>query len=168
VREVETTVRTRTHTWSDPLATAAAARESDGMTFLRRLMAGELAPPPIATTLGFHLAEVEEGRAVFTLEAAEFHFNPIGSVHGGVFAILLDSAAGCAVQTTLPAGTGYTSQDLSVKFLRGLYADSGTIRCEGVVLHRGSRTALAEARLYDGEGRLAGHATSTCLILGGR
>lgn len=120
--------------------------------------------PPIATTLGFGVEEVEEGRVVFTMEPAEFHFNPIGSVHGGVFATLLDSAAGCAVHSALPAGARYTSPDLSVKFLRGLGAGSGPVRCEGLVIHMGSRTALAEARLFDGAGRLCAHATSSCLI----
>ena len=157
-------VRERTHSWADPLATAAAAARTDGLTFLRRLVAGELPGPPITTTLGFALAEVEHGRAVFVLEPGEHHFNPIGSVHGGVFATLLDSAAGCAVHSTLPVGVRYTSLDLSVKFLRGLGAASGPVRCEGVVVHRGGRTALAEARLFDGAGRLRAHATSSCLL----
>lgn len=121
-------------------------------------------PAPIATTLGFTVLDVESGRVVFGMEPAEFHVNPIGSVHGGVFATLLDSAAGCAVHSALPAGTSYTSLDLSVKFLRGLHADSGPVRCEGLVVHLGRRTALAEARLFDGAGRLCAHATSTCLL----
>ena len=158
-------VRERTHSWQDPLLTAAAAREVDGLTFLRRLAAGEVPPAPVAATLGFTLLEVESGRVVFGLEPAQFHYNPIGSVHGGVFATLLDSAAGCAVHSMLPAGTRYTTLDLSVKFLRGLDADSGPVRCEGVVVHLGGRTALAEARLHDGAGRLCAHATSSCLIL---
>jgi uncharacterized protein (TIGR00369 family) len=158
-------VRERAHTWEDPLLTAAIAAELDGLTFLRRLVSGELPAPPIATTLGFTLEEVEEGRAVFVLQPAEFHFNPIGSVHGGVFATLLDSAAGCAVHSALPAGVRYTSLDLSVKFLRGLGAASGEVRCEGTLLHLGARTALAEARLVDGAGRLCAHATSSCLVI---
>jgi len=164
--EAPAAVRERTHRWTDPLATAAVAAETDGLTFLRALIAGELPPPPIATTLGFTLAEVEHGRAVFVLEQpGEFHYNPIGSVHGGVFATLLDSAAGCAVHSALPAGVRYTSLDLSVKFLRGLGAGSGPVRCEGLVVHLGGRTALAEARLVDGAGRLCAHATSSCLII---
>jgi uncharacterized protein (TIGR00369 family) len=120
---------------------------------------------PIATTLGMTLEEVEEGRVVFGLVPAEFHFNPIGSVHGGVYATVLDSACGCAVHSTLPAGARYTSLDLSVKFLRGLDVAVGPVRCEGRVLHSGRRTALAEARLTDAAGRLYAHATSTCLVL---
>ncbi len=156
--------RERVHTWSDPRLTAAAALESDGLTFLRRMAAGEVPGPPIAQTLGFTTLEVDAGRVVFGMDPEEFHFNPIGSVHGGVFATLLDSAAGCAVHSMLPAGATYTSLDLSVKFLRGLGAGSGPVRCEGLVVHLGGRTALAEARLTDGRGRLCAHATSSCLI----
>lgn len=159
------TVRERTHTWHDPLRTAGAAAETDGLTFWKRVMNGELPPPPIATTLGFTVHEVEEGRVVFGMEPAEYHFNPIGSVHGGVFATLLDSATGCAVHSALPAGVRYTSLDLSVKFLRALGAESGEVRCEGLVVHLGGRTALAEARLWDGAGRLCAHATSSCLVI---
>lgn len=158
-------IRERTHQWSDPRETAASAMHSDGLTFIRAMASGEVPPPPIATLLGMSVAEVEPGRVVFTLEPAEFHFNPIGSVHGGVYATLLDSAAGCAVHTTLPLGARYTSLDLSVKFLRALRADSGTVRAEGTVVHAGSRTALTEARLLDGDGRLCATATSSCLII---
>lgn len=157
-------LRERTHDWSDPQATAAAARETDGLTFLRRMAAGEVPGPPIATTLGFTPIEVGPGRVVFGMDPAEFHVNPLGSVHGGVLATLLDSAAGCAVHSTLPAGTSYTSLDLSVKFLRALRVGSGPVRCEGLVVHRGGRTALAEARLTDAAGRLCAHATSSCMI----
>ena len=164
VDDLEPVLRERTHAWLDPRLTAAAARETDGLTFLRRMAAGEVPPPPIASTLGFAPLEVEPGRVVFGLDPAEFHFNPIGSVHGGVFATLLDSAAGCAVHSALPAGASYTSLDLSVKFLRGLGTGSGPVRCEGLVVHMGGRTALAEARLTDGQGRLCAHATSSCMI----
>ncbi len=158
-------VRERVHRWEDPLLSAAAARDVDGLTFLRMVAAGDVPAAPIAATLGFTVIEVAEGRVVFGMEPGEFHFNPIGSVHGGVFATLLDSAAGCAVHSALPAGTRYTSLDLSVKFLRGLGADSGPVRCEGMVVHLGARTALAEARLHDGRGRLCAHAMSSCLVL---
>ena len=116
--------RERTHSWADPAETAAAALAVDGLTFLRALAAGEVPPAPIATTLGMTLEEVDEGRVVFGLAPAEFHYNPIGSVHGGVYATVLDSACGCAVHSALPAGVRYTSLDLPVKFLRGLGAAS--------------------------------------------
>ena len=156
--------RHRTHSWTDPAETAAAALGIDGLTFLRALAAGEVPPAPIATTLGMTLEEVDEGRVVFGLAPAEFHYNPIGSVHGGVYATVLDSACGCAVQSLLPLGDFYTSLDLTVKFLRPVTTDSGRLRCEGSVIQRGRRTALAEAQLYDAQRRLVAHATSTCMI----
>ncbi|MGE3287542.1 MAG: PaaI family thioesterase [Pseudonocardia sp.] len=162
---IDDRVHRRSHEWRDPAITAAAARDLDGVTFLSRLAAGELPPAPIATTLGMTLLEVDPGRVVFGLDPADHHYNPIGSVHGGVYATLLDSAAGCAVHSMLPAGVAYTSLDLSVKFLRPLRSGTGAVRCEGTVMHMGTRTALAEAHLTDGEGRLCAHATSSCVIL---
>jgi uncharacterized protein (TIGR00369 family) len=159
-----TTTRERTYTWEDPMRTAAAAAEVDGLTFIRMLAAGEVPRPPIAGTLDMGIDEVEEGRVVFSFEPAEFHYNPIGSVHGGVYATVLDSAAGCAVHTALPAGARYTSLDLNVKFLRALHAGGGRVRCEGLLVHLGGRTALAEARLLDAKGRLVAHATSSCMV----
>ena len=101
---------------------------------------------------------------MFELDPGEHHYNPIGSVHGGVFATLLDSACGCAVHTMLPEGVGYTSLDLNVKFLAPLRVDTGTVSCVGTVTHLGGRTALAEARITDGTGRLLATATSSCLL----
>jgi uncharacterized protein (TIGR00369 family) len=163
--ETTPTHRERTYTWDDPAALAAAATDRDGLSFLRAMADGTLPPPPIMGTIAATVESVEVGRVVFALEAAEFHYNPIGSVHGGIYATLLDSALGCAVHSTLPAGVAYTSLDLSVKFLRRLSADSGTIRATGFVVHAGSRTALARAELTDGAGRLAAEATSSCLIM---
>jgi uncharacterized protein (TIGR00369 family) len=160
-----TAARERTYRWGDPMGIAATAQDVDGLTFVRMMASGEVPAPPIATTLGFTVEDVAEGRVVFGMEPAEYHFNPIGTVHGGVFATLLDSAAGCAVHSSLPAGVRYTSLDLSVKFLRPLGVASGPVRCEGLVVHLGGRTALAEARLFDGKARLCAHATSSCLII---
>lgn len=154
----------RRHEWGDPAETANAARRMDGMSFLKAMMSGEFPAAPIAHTLGFALVEAEPGRAVFELQPAEFQYNPIGSVHGGVYATLLDSACGCAVHTTLGLGEGYTSLDLTTKFLRGVTVDTGVLRCEGTVVHRGGRMALAEARLTDADGTLYAHATSSCMI----
>lgn len=157
--------RTRTYSWADPDATAATALTMSGLAFLRSVMVGELPPPPIAVTLGFRLAEVEEGRVEFGCVPGEEHYNPIGSVHGGLFATLLDSATGCAVHSTLPIGTAYTSLDLAVRFLRPASADTGPMRCVGTVLNRGRRTALGQAELFDSGDRLLAHATSTCLLM---
>lgn len=158
--------RSRSYGWQDPHVSAAAAGAEDGLTFLRRMADGTLPPPPIVATLGFELRTVEPGRVVFALEPAEYHYNPIGSVHGGVYATLLDSATGCAVHSRLPAGIGYTSLDLSVKFLRPITIDTGPVTCEGIVVHLGRRTALAESRLFDAAERLLAHATSACLLVG--
>jgi uncharacterized protein (TIGR00369 family) len=134
------------------------------MEILKAISVGEIPPPPIMRTLGIDGVEVEDGRMVFRLEPQEFHYNPLGTMHGGVLATLLDSAAGCAVHTTLPAGVGYTSLDLTTKFLRPVTLNSGTLRCEGTVLSRGSRIALAQAQILDSKDRLVAHATSSCLI----
>jgi uncharacterized protein (TIGR00369 family) len=159
------TERSRVVEWDDPLETAAGARGRTGLEFLQALAAGELPAPPILHTVGFRLVSVDAGTVVFALEPAEYHYNPIGSVHGGVYATLLDSAAGCAVHSMLPAGVGYTSLDLSVKFLGAVRVGSGALTCTGTVTHLGKRTALAEARLRDASGRLLATATSSCLIV---
>jgi uncharacterized protein (TIGR00369 family) len=157
-------MRTRTHSWDDPGTTAAALPGRSGVELLGALLTGELPAPPIMLTLGIEPVAFELGRAVFALVPAEYHYNPLGSVHGGVIATLLDSATGCAVHSVLPAGTGYTSVDLATKYLRPVTIDTGRVTAEGTMISRGSRTALAEARLTDVDGRLLAHATSTCLL----
>ncbi|MFL5383739.1 MAG: PaaI family thioesterase [Longimicrobiaceae bacterium] len=161
----ETVERTRSIAWDDPMIGARRGMEMSGLEYMRAIVSGEIPRPPIAWSLDFVLAEVEEGRAVFTLIPREFHYNPIGVVHGGVAATLLDSAMGCAVHSLLPAGVGYTTLELKVNFLRALTRDTGPVRAEATVLHAGKRTALAEARLVDEAGKLLAHATSTCMIL---
>jgi uncharacterized protein (TIGR00369 family) len=156
--------RSRTYEWGDPNVSAAAVGRASGLEFLRDMQAGRLPEPPIAATLGFTLEEFESGRAVFAIEPGEEHYNPIGSVHGGVYATMLDSAAGCAVQSVLPAGMGYTSLDLTVKFLRPITVDTGKVRAVGTVLSQGRRTALAQAELLDPTDRLLAHATSSCML----
>ena len=156
--------RRRTYVWDDPAATVAALPVRSGIELLAAMLAGELPPPPVMPTLGIEPVAFEVGRAVFALVPAEYHYNPLGSVHGGVIATLLDSATGCAVHSVLPAGTGYTSVDLVTKYLRPVTTTSGRVTAEGTVISRGSRTALAEARLTDADGRLLAHATSTCLL----
>ncbi|NNN29869.1 PaaI family thioesterase [Streptomyces sp. S3(2020)] len=156
--------RVRTYEWDDPSITAAAVGRASGLEFLRAVQAGHLPAPPIAATLDFTLDEVDEGRAQFSITPGEEHYNPIGSVHGGVYATLLDSAAGCAVQSTLPPGMGYTSLDLTVKFLKRITSDTGRVRAVGTVVSRGRQTALAEARLIDAQDRLLAHATSSCML----
>jgi uncharacterized protein (TIGR00369 family) len=158
--------KSRTFEWADPGAVAADARRQPGVEFLRSIAGRErLQAAPVAECLGFQLVEAEVGRVVFELRPAEFHFNPIGSVHGGVLATLCDSAAGAAVHSVLPEGVGYTTLEIKVSFLRPVGIDTGLLRCEGTVLSRGSRVAVSEARLTDAAGKLYAHATSTCLVL---
>ncbi|MFE7160876.1 PaaI family thioesterase [Streptomyces sp. NPDC057636] len=156
--------RTRTYDWEDPAVTAGAVGQSSGLDFLRELQAGRLPGAPVGATVGFTLDEVEKGRVVFSLVPGEEHYNPIGSVHGGIFATLLDSAAGCAVQSMLPPGMAYTSLDLTVKFLRRITVDTGTVRAIGTIVSSGRQTALAQAQLVDATDRVLAHATSTCML----
>jgi len=138
----------------------------NGLETLRALAAGDLPGAPIGELLGFAPVEVEEGRVVFAAEPGPEHYNPIGSVHGGLAATLLDSAMGCAVHSTLPAGVGYTTLELKVNFTRPITSETGRILCEGTIVHRGGRVATAEGRLYaEADGKLLAHGTTTCLIL---
>lgn len=142
----------------------AALAQLDGYEQLKFVSEG-LVEVPIATTLGIDAFELERGSVTVRLTPVKAkHYNPIGSMHGGVISTLLDTAAACSVHSTLAAGEGYTSLDLNVKFLRAVTEQSGQLRCVGSVVQRGRRTALAEAHLYDSSERLVAHATSTCMI----
>jgi uncharacterized protein (TIGR00369 family) len=156
--------RTRTISWQDPYVLAEAGRNLSGLEFLQKIVAGELPPPPIGSLMNFGIAEFSEGRAVFVVEPAEYHYNPIGVVHGGVAATLLDSAMGCAVHSTLPVGAGYTTLEIKVNYLRPMTAETGTVRCEAKVIHVGGRTATAEGRIVDANGKLYAHGTTTCMV----
>jgi uncharacterized protein (TIGR00369 family) len=160
-----TASRTRTVTWEDPHIGAQAGAGMAGLDYLRALVAGKFPPPPLAQTVGFSLVEVAEGRAVFAIEPMEFHYNPSGAVHGGVACTLLDSAMGCAVHTTLPAGVGYTTVELKVNLVKGITVRTGLLHAEGRIIHRGNRIATAEGHLRGSDGRLYAHGTTTCIIL---
>jgi uncharacterized protein (TIGR00369 family) len=157
--------RTRTYSWADPLAVHAQMAGRSGLEVLELMASGELPPPPIAETLGFRLVEATPGRAVFECEPAEFHYNPIGTVHAGLATTLMDSAMGLAFVTTLEAGVGWTTLELKANFTRALTTDTGLVRCTGTVIHPGRRVATTEARIEDAAGRLYAHATSTILVL---
>ncbi|MEL7543362.1 MAG: PaaI family thioesterase [Pseudomonadota bacterium] len=158
--------RSRTVTWNDPAISAAAhAGDVTGLAFLTAIVKGEVAQPPIAQSLDFRLAEVGDGRAVFRSTPQEFHFNPIGTVHGGYYGTLLDSCMSCAVHSTLPAGVGYTTVEFKVNIVRGLRADVGEIAAEGQVIHRGRRIATSEGRIVDTDGKVYAHGTATCMLL---
>jgi uncharacterized protein (TIGR00369 family) len=137
-----------------------------GLEIMQALLAGELPYPPIAKTLDFMVVEVEEGRAVFQGTPGPAHLNPMGTIHGGWYATLLDSALGCAVQTRLPAGRAYTTAELSVNLVKAIPRDLQRVRAEGKVVHAGRQLATAEARLYGPDGTLYAHGTTTCLVFG--
>jgi uncharacterized protein (TIGR00369 family) len=154
----------RSYSWGDPGEIEKASHGRSGLDFIRLLASGELGRTPMMATLAFDLVSAEEGRVEFECEPDEFMYNPIGVVHGGVAAALLDSAAGCAVHTTLPIGTSYTTLDLSLHLLRPIVRELGTIRGVGTVVNRGRRTALGVAEVRDSSDRLLAHATSSCLL----
>lgn len=157
--------RERTATWADPAELFAEGLKRSGREYIQAMISGELPHPPICATVGFRITEVGEGRCVIELEPGEHHYNPVGTVHGSVIVAALDSAAGSAVHSTLPAGVGYTTIDLLTTFLRPVHADTGTLRSEGTLVHGGRRIKVADATLVDAEGRLYARATATCMIL---
>jgi uncharacterized protein (TIGR00369 family) len=161
------TSRSRTIVWQDPLPTAAAGATMTGMEYMRAVVEAKVPPPPIAVVMRMRPIEISEGRAVFEGTPGEEHYNPIGVVHGGYAATLLDSALGCAVHTTLEAGVGYTSLGLEAKYVRPITRDTGRVLCEANVLYRGRRQATSEASLTAADsGKLLAHGTATCMILG--
>lgn len=145
---------------------ARLAPHYDGIAFLDAIRRGELPPAPIAALLGFAIREAAPGEVAFELTPTEEHYNPIGMVHGGVTATLLDTVMGCAVQTKLPRGTSYSTLDISVRYLRPLTVQTGTVVATGTVVHLGRRTATAEARLVqENTGAILATATSTLMVL---
>jgi uncharacterized protein (TIGR00369 family) len=147
------------------MISATAARTMSGLDFLRAFLTSEFQAPPMARLLDFWLTEVDEGRAVFEGDPGEFHYNPIGVVHAGLAMTMLDSALGCAVQSTLPLGAGYTTLETKVNLVRAITGSTGRLRCEGKVVHVGRSTATAEGRVTDAAGKLYAHGTTTCLIM---
>jgi uncharacterized protein (TIGR00369 family) len=135
-----------------------------GLQIMTAILQGELPFAPIGQTLDFVLVEVSEGRAVFQGTPGPAHLNPLGTIHGGWYATLLDSALGCAVHTMLPVGRGYTTAELGVNLVRAIGSKAPRVRAEGKVIHCGRQLATAEARLYGPDGTLYAHATTTCLV----
>jgi uncharacterized protein (TIGR00369 family) len=139
-------------------------KDISGLEFLSRIVDGRLPRPPITETLGFELTEVSPGFALFTMTPQFRHYNPIGTVHGGVAATLLDSCMSCAVQTTIEAGLGYTTLEIKVNMVRPITEKTGLIRAEGRSLHTGRRSATAEGKILDASGALLAHGTTTCIV----
>jgi uncharacterized protein (TIGR00369 family) len=163
--DFQETNRTRTITWEEPVTAPQVGRELSGLEYLQAMQAGKIPPAPIAVLMGMWIVEVSEGRIVFAAEPAEYHYNPLGTVHVGLAATLLDSALGCAVHSALPAGTTYTTLELKVNYLRPMTRETGIVYCEGKIIHVGGRVATAEGRLTDAAGKLYAHGTTTCIIL---
>jgi uncharacterized protein (TIGR00369 family) len=155
--------RHRTITWKAPIVDVAKVASMSGLEYLQYLIDANH-PPPIAQLLNFGLIRIGPGVAVFSGTPAEYHYNPIGVVHGGFAATLLDSALGCAVHTTLKPGFAYTTVELKVNYVRPLLMSTGLVEAEGKVIHVGSRLATAEARVTDATGKLYAHGSTTCMI----
>jgi uncharacterized protein (TIGR00369 family) len=156
--------RHRTITWQDPGPGTLRGLSMPGIDYMQAVMKGELPAPPIAATMQFELVEAEVGRAVFTCTPDESVYNPIGAVHGGLVCTLRDSAAGCALHTTLPQGKGYTSVEIKVSYLKAVRAGSGLLTATGTVVKAGSRVGFTEATVTDGSGALVATASSTLLV----
>jgi uncharacterized protein (TIGR00369 family) len=160
--------RSKTVTWYDPMVNAGVASTLSGLDFLFAIRDGLLPAPPIAQLMGFALVLVERGLAVFECTPDESAYNPIGVVHGGLVCTLADSAAGCAVQSTLEAGVAYTSIDINVTYLRPVTKESGLIRATGRVTKPGRKVAYATIEVTDAADKLLAQATSSCLVMDNR
>ena len=158
-------IRSRTITWADPMQVAEAFTNPGRMQAFEAWAEGRAAGAPICELLNIELNEVSEGRAVFTGRPEEYHYNPMGTVHGGFAAALIDSATGLAVASVLPEDKGWTTIDLNVSFVRAMTAATGPVRCEAEVVHKGSRLVTAQARVIDADGKLYAHGSATCLVL---
>lgn len=140
------------------------ARTMDALPLFQEMLAGKMPAPPIAKALGFWMSEVEHGRVVFEYEPVAAHFNPLGSIHGGIAATLLDSVMGCAIHSTLKAGSAFTTLEIKVNYVRAMTDRTGTVKAEGKVINVGARIATSEGRIVDSAGKLLAHGTTTCLI----
>ncbi len=156
--------RSKTISWHDPLAVAAAGAQLSGLDYLRAILDGELPPAPIAAHFGLRPVAVEVGSVEFVASPDESAYNPIGLIHGGMVSTLLDTAAGCAVHTTLPAGAGYASIEMKVNFLRPVHGDSGDLTVRGWVTKPGRRVAFAQGQVLDAAGKVLADCTSSCAI----
>ena len=156
--------RQRTFEWDDPTPFAKRFTGKSGVELLQLVIDGTLPRPPMASLMDIQLVEASKGRAVFRGTPKEFHYNPLGTVHGGYGATLLDSAMGCAVHSTLDAGDTYTTLEFKINFLRALTVDTGEVQGIGIVVHAGRTTAIAEGKIVDEGGKLYAFATTTCQI----
>jgi uncharacterized protein (TIGR00369 family) len=159
------TARSKVVTWEDPSISAAAMASMSGRELLQAIIDGRIPRPPITNLIDARLTSIGEGMAVFECTPDESTYNPIGLVHGGLLCTLLDSAAGCAVHSMLPAGVGYSTIEIKVSFLAPVRSDSGTLEVEGRALRVGRQVAFAEAHARTPDGKLVGHATSSLAVM---
>lgn len=159
------TTRTRTFTWEDPEPLLERATTMSGLEYMQAMVAGEVPPPPIAKLMDFELAEIREGHASLSVIPQEWHYNPIGMVHGGLAATILDTVVGISVHTTLDVGQAYTTVDLHVQYLRAMTAETGRVTATGEIVHRGRKIATAQGKVTDERGRTLATASTTCVIL---
>lgn len=155
---------TKTSREEAPAAAAEGRGLMSGLEYMRKLASGELPQSGMGKLMGFKFEEVSEGRAVLTVVPDERHHNGIGIAHGGLAATLLDSATGCAINTMMPAGRIFTTLEMKINYVRPIRAGAGPVRCEARVIHVGSRTAYAEGRVMDEQGKLYAHGTATCML----
>lgn len=161
----DTGQRSRTLHYQRPAADLSTLFARSGLEQLRAMAEGSVPGPPISSHFDLRIVAVEDGDVVFTAEPDESHYNPIGSVHGGFFAAVLDTVCGCAVHSILPAGVGYTSLEIKVSFLRPITTETGTVTAHGWVSRRGRSAAFADGDIRDSQGRVLATASSTCLII---
>lgn len=159
------TTRERTINWEDPAPLLERAAGMTGLQYMQAMAAGEIPPPPIAKLMGFELVEIREGLASLSVVPQEWHYNPIGMVHGGLAATILDTVVGISVHTTLDVGQAYSTVDLHVQYLRAMTAQTGRVTAVGEIVHRGRRIATAEGKVTDERGRVLASAITTCVIL---
>ena len=156
--------RVHTLTWEDPQISARDAGSMSGIDYLRAIKNGQIAAPPAAKLVGYRIADVESGRAVFKLTPAEYHYNPFATVHGGIASTILDTTLTAAVLSTLPVGQGCSTLEIKVNFIRPITRKTGELSCEAGIIHVGKSIATATGKLMDGNQKLYAHATGTCLI----
>ena len=147
-----------------PTIKSADRQRLTGLEYMRQVMTGELPPSGMGRLMNFNLVEVSEGHAVFIIQPDERHYNGLGIAHGGMAATLLDSATGCAINTMMPAGKIFTTLEMKINYVRPLTRETGEVRCEANVIHVGGRTATAEGRIVDRDGKLYAHGTATCML----
>jgi uncharacterized protein (TIGR00369 family) len=164
MRNILTGKGRRTVTWNHPVLDAETAFAMRGLDLINAMKEGRFPPPPVWNLIDFRLLEIEEGRVVLEMTPAEYHYNRFGTMQGGIECTILDAGAGYAVHSTLSAGTGYTSLDLAVNYIRPIAVETGPIRCVGSIMHKGTRIAIAEANIIDRNDQVYAHAISKCLL----